>query len=222
MAKPNPPDLGPEFDTFTIRGSYDDAWEYMVRFVESPDGLKVWALTIAPIGLNPYGLKPADVPGPGINTRILRAIRFPYVRQLMKEKAEAYLAGLLEERDRATPEGQAIIDRELPRARREFAGAEPPTVQPTGRPPTPQGVNAQLALDVLDYKDHFSYRKELRALWSEREGEILKTKTVDTRMKRLRDDGWLTGYGKLAANGPQLKTWMKHNPESRKRITKEE
>ena len=215
MAKPNPPDLGPEFDTFTIRGSYDDAWEYMVRFVESPDGLKVWALTIAPIDLNPYGLKPADVPGPGINTRILRAIRFPYVRQLMKEKAEAYLAGLLEERDRATPEGQAIIDRELPRARREFAGAEPPTVQPTGRPPTPQGVNAQLALDVLDYKDEHGYRGALRARWSKREGRKLDVKTIDTRMRRLRDDGWLIGYGKLATIGPQLKAWMESNPDSR-------
>jgi hypothetical protein len=34
-------------------------------------------------------------------------------------------------------------------------------------------------------------------------------------MKRLRDDGWLIGYGKLATIGPQLEAWMESNPDSR-------
>jgi hypothetical protein len=221
LTKTDPPDPGPDSDPFHIRGVYDDAWEYTVRFVPTADGLKVWSLTIAPQGLPPDGPRPEDVPGTGINTRILRAVRFPYIRQLMKEQAEAYLARVLEERDGATPEDRPIADKELARARLESAGAQPPTVRSAGRPPTPDDVNAQLALDVLDHKDQHGYRKDLREMWSNREGHELKVKAIDTRMRRLRDDRWLTGYGKLATIGPQLKTWLEANPDSLRHQAKE-
>ena len=214
LEKPNPPDPGPRLDPFTIRGEYDGAWQYVVRFVPSPDGRKVWSLTIAPPGLHPDAPPPDDVPGPGINTRILRAVRFPEIRQLMKEQTSAHLARGLKERDNAAPEDQPVVDKELARGRRESARAKPPTVRSAGRPATPADVSAHLALDVLDHKDRHGYRKQLRALWSKREGRELKVKSIDTRMKRLRDDGWLTGYGKLATIGPKLKAWLERNPDS--------
>ena len=214
LEKPNPPDPGPGFDPFTIRGEYDDAWQYVVRFVASPEGLKVWSLTIAPTGLHPDTAPPGDVPGPGINTRILRAVRFPKIRQLMKEQTERHFARTLEDSDDAMPTGRAIIDKELFRARRESAAAQQPTIRSAGRPATPADLNAQLALDVLDHKDRHGYRRQLRARWSKQEGRRLEVKTIDTRMKRLRDDGWLTGYGKLATIGPKLETWLEANPET--------
>lgn len=215
LSKQNLPYLGLDFDPFTIFGESDDAWQYMARFVTTPDGLKVWALTITPKGYPAEGPPPEDVQGPGINTRILKAIRFPQIRQLMKKQTEEHLARALKEQDHAPPEDQPIIDKELVRARGEAAGAEPPTVKLTGRPPTSDDDNARLALDVLDYKDEHGYRTALRLSWIKREGRKLELKTVDSRMRRLRNDGWLIGYGKLATIGPQLKAWMESNPDSR-------
>ena len=221
MTKTNPPDPGPDSDPFRISGVYDDAWEYKVRFVPSPEGLKVWSLTIAPTGLHPDGPPPEDVHGRGINTRILKAVRFPHIRQLIKEQTEAHLARVLEARDQAAPEDRPTVEEEVARAEREAAGAEPPTVRSAGRPATPANVNAQLALDVLDYKDQHGYRGDLRALWSKREGRELRVKAVDTRMRRLRGDRWLTGYGKLANIGPKLEEWLKANPATLRRQDKE-
>jgi hypothetical protein len=133
----------------------------------------------------------------------------------MKKQTEERLARALKARDHAALEDKPIIDKELVRARGEAAGAEPPTVKLTGRPPTSDVVNAQLALDVLDYKDEHGYRGALRSVWSKREGRKLKEKTIDSRMRRLRNGGWLIGYGKRATIGPQLEAWMESNPDSR-------
>jgi hypothetical protein len=221
MAQENPPDPGPDADPLRIIGHYDDTWEYQAQFVRTPEGLKVWSLTITPTGLRPDGRAPEDVAGPGINTRILRAVRFPYIRKLMKERAEAHLARVRNERDQASPENRAILEEEEMRAKREAAGAGPPKIQPWGRPSTPADINAQYALDVLAHSDQYGYRELLRELWSERDGTPLKVKSVDTRMRRLRDDGWLTGYGKLATIGPRLEAWLEANPDSLRHQAKE-
>jgi hypothetical protein len=209
LANPNPPDSRSTRDVFTFVGSTtDDAWTFTARLIASPTGLKVWSLTIAPTGVRADGEPPQDAPGAGINTGILKMINFPQLREIMKRQTDAHLARVLEELDNAPPEDRGLLEQVLARARREATRSTLPKTNRPGRPAADDGQRAQWALDVLERKDRHGYRQELRQLWIQREGGQLNERTVDTRMRRLRDDGWLIGYGKLASTGSKLKVWL--------------
>jgi hypothetical protein len=209
MEEPFPPDPGPSDDPFSLVGqTADGAWTITVRTVASPTGLKVWSLNIEPAGLLPGNTPPDDAPGAGINTGVLKKVRFPEIRRELTRRTGEYLARILDELEEATPEDREIMEQELVRAHSEVSRSIDPTMR-RGRPADSDDTRAQWALDVLATKDQSSYRKTLRNLWSQREEKPrLKTRTVDTRMVRLGEDGWLIGYGKNSVEGPKLEQWL--------------
>ena len=222
MTTRNLSDLDESQDPFTLFGKTDDgAWEFTARFVASPTGLKMWALTIAPNGLRAEDQPPQDAPGVGINTGVLKKIRFPQIRDLMKRQADEHLGRVLEQLDRATPEDRKLLETEHQRAQREASRSKPAQKRSQGRPSADDGERGQWALDVLESKDLHGYRQVLRQSWSKREGRHLKVKTVDTRMRRLRDEGWLTGYGKVASPGPRLGPWLEERSGAQQPAEKE-
>jgi hypothetical protein len=214
LANTNRPDLGPEFDPYTIVGETDDdSWRFTARLVASPTGLKVWALTITPEGLLADGPPPEDAPGLGINTGVLKMINFPKIREVITRQTNRYLARVLDELDSAVPEDRMLLKQELARAKSESSRSVPPKTLPPGRPAADDDQKAQWALDVLGHKEHHGYRQELRQLWNRREGGRIVERTVDTRMRRLRDDGWLEGVGKVSRPGERLTTWLENRTD---------
>lgn len=205
MERTNQPDPGPRLDPFSLIGATDDdAWMVTVRAVASPTGLKVWSLKIEPTDRVAGDPLPNDAPGAGINTGVLKKISFPQIRKELARRTGGHVARVLDELDRASPEDREIIVRELVRAQSEESRSGDPTNRP-GRPAAGDMQRAQWALEVLRNKDEQGYRKRLRELWSRREeNPTLKLKTVDTRMRRLAEDGWLIGYGRKATAGPKL------------------
>jgi hypothetical protein len=194
--------------------SSDGAWTHVIRFALTPTGLKAWSLTTTLAGHSKNDPPPAAVSGAGINSGVLRGISFPELRSELKQRADRRFQRLLEERDRSQADDLPILDNQIQQAQHESFRIHAPQGPREGKLRADDSQRAQRALDILDYKDHPSYRKELRALWSQREGRQLRVKTVDTRMGRLRDDGWLIGYGKLATTGPKLEKWLEADPTS--------
>lgn len=214
MANTNQPDFGSEPDPYTFVGkTHDGSWRFTARLVAAPTGLKVWALTITPEGLRADGPPPEDAPGLGINTGILKMINFPEIREAMTRQTNKYLARVLDELDNADPEDRMLVEQELARARRESSRSVPPKTLPPGRPAADDDQRAQRALDVLSLKEHHGFRQELRQLWNQREGGRIVERTVDTRMRRLSDDGWLDGVGKVARAGERLTTWLENRSD---------
>ena len=214
MANTNRPDLGPDSDPYTlVRTTDDGSWRFTARLVASPTGLKVWALTITPEGLRADGPPPEDAPGLGINTGVLKMISFPEIREVMTRQTNRYLARVLDELDSADPEERMLLKQELTRVKSESSRSVPPRTLPPGRPAADDDQKAQWALDVLGHKEHHGYRQELRQLWNRREGGRIVERTVDTRMRRLRDDGWLEGVGKVSRPGERLTTWLENRTD---------
>lgn len=208
MAKRNPPDLGPMFDPFRIVEPIDDGkWTMTVHTVASPEGLKVWSLNIEPAGLAANDRPPRDAPGAGINTGVLKKISFPEIRRKLASRQDRYLTKGREELRGASPEDREIITRELARVEGEKARSGEPLSPRRGRRRSTPEQRAQWAEDVLEHKDRHGYRQELRRLWIQREGETIAEKTVDSRMRLLRDSDWLIGYGKNSMKGPLLHQW---------------
>lgn len=222
MTKSNRPESGPLFDPFTLVGTTaDGAWTFTVRLVASPSGLKMWSLIITPQGVSADDPPPPDAPGAGINTGVLKMISFPQIREVMTRQTDKYLARVLEELDTAAPEDRELLQQELGRVEREVSRSAPPRTNRPGRPAADDDQRAEWALDVLGHKDHHGYRQELRQLWNRREGSRIKERTVDTRMRRLNDSGWLDGTGKVAKAGPKLAHWLKSRSDSRQATEQE-
>ncbi len=212
MTKPDPLNVPAWLDPYAITfDSRDGAWTHEIRFVLTPAGLKAWSLTTTPSGRSVGDPPPIDVDGAGINTGVLRDISFPNLRRELWQRAEKRFRKILDEREHTDPELHGLLDNEITRAITEASQAHPPHDGRTGRLRSSDSQRAQWALDILDHKDGPGYRKTLRAKWSEREGRQLSTKTIDTRMRRLRDSGWLVGYGRAASSGPGLEKWLEHH-----------